>query len=124
MKLCILTGILTGSVYSTSPLKTSGFPGEGTRDGTVLVIKTHHFPKKDGKFDKCVMIYRNPKDAVLAEYKRQHSNETGDLPKNITVLGGENMGWKRDIISVDGGDEWQNVLFAGNVKEICITMTS
>ena len=62
------------------------------------------------------MIYRNPKDAVLAEYKRQHSNKTGDLPKNITVLGGENIGWKRDIIRVDGGDEWQSVLFAGNVK--------
>ena len=90
MKLCILTGILTGSVYNSGTLKTSGFPGEGTRDGTVLVIKTHRPPQKDGKYDKCVMIYRNPKDAVLAEYKRKHSNKTGDLPKNITVLGGEN----------------------------------
>ena len=103
MKLC--SGILTGSVYNlniNSTLKRSGFPGEGTADGTVLVIKTHNAPKTDRKFDKCVMIYRNPKDAVLAEYKRKLTNHTGDLPKNIAVLGGKNMGWKRDIIRVDG----------------------
>ena len=86
------TRIYTGSVYNDKSILEQ-FPAEGTRDGSVLCVKTH-FPcpgcwnrKSSGRgpgkpitlaqsgdlkvADAAIYIVRNPFDAILAEFKRK-----------------------------------------------------
>lgn len=86
------TRIYTGSVYNDKSI-VKQFPAEGTRDGSVLCVKTH-FPcpgcwnrKTSGKgpgkpiglaqsgdlksAKAAIYIVRNPFDAILAEFKRK-----------------------------------------------------
>ena len=75
-----ITGYYTGSIYSDVLLRLGGFPGEvyPILGGRVLTIKAHQHVTNSSKdlFDqaeKCIYLIRNPKDAAIAEIKRQQS---------------------------------------------------
>ncbi len=77
-----------------------GFPGEKTKDGSVLVHKDHMFysynkdqtlreskltrvcQAKEHNYAKGVIILRNPANAALAEFNRQNTkgNHTAHAP--------------------------------------------
>ena len=63
------TGILTGSVFPDPSLKKSGF-GEGINNQSVIVVKTHNIgiTRNKGKFDRAVLLVRDPFDAILAQF--------------------------------------------------------
>lgn len=79
------TGINTGSIYCDTTLK-AAFPGEYIVSGSVLVVKTHHAdttslpvetrgPLKQQKFDKSVIIVRDPFDALVSEANRRWNSK-------------------------------------------------
>ncbi|XP_013145776.1 PREDICTED: WSCD family member GA21586-like [Papilio polytes] len=77
------TGIVTGSVSLDYSLRKRGFPAENISDGSVLVVKTHKYPPKHlRKFESAVLLIRNPRDAILAEFNRIISGHTGLAPKS------------------------------------------
>ncbi|XP_013145787.1 PREDICTED: WSCD family member AGAP003962-like [Papilio polytes] len=77
------TGIITGSVYLDYNLRSNGFPAENISDGSVLVVKTHQYPPKTlEQFESAVLLIRNPRDAILAEFNRHNSGHTGNAPKS------------------------------------------
>ncbi|KPJ12441.1 WSCD family member AGAP003962 [Papilio machaon] len=78
-----VTGILTGSIYMDFGLKVHGFPAENVTDGTVLVVKTHEAPPLEpDKFKSAVLLIRNPRDAILADFNRLHKGHIGTAPKS------------------------------------------
>ncbi|KPJ12437.1 WSCD family member AGAP003962 [Papilio machaon] len=78
-----VTGIVTGSVSLDYSLRKKGFPAENISDGSVLVVKTHKYPPKNlNKFESAVLLIRNPRDAILAEFNRINSGHTGIAPKS------------------------------------------
>lgn len=75
------TGIYTGSIYCDTTLKTM-FPGENIVSGNVIVVKSHHadtteLPKDvqlamgKQKFDKAILLVRDPFDALVSEANRR-----------------------------------------------------
>lgn len=78
IQLCFV-GIYTGSIYVDSVLKRNGFPGEGVINGSVTFIKTHSKPSN--KYEKAVLLVRNPYECILSEFNRQRSkSHTGIVP--------------------------------------------
>ncbi|KAI0221962.1 WSC domain-containing protein 2 [Lamellibrachia satsuma] len=73
------TRVHTGSIYNDTDLAVNGFPGEPTKNGSVLLVKTHREPKRK-HFDKAVLLIRDPTDAYIAEKNRQHGGHTGLMP--------------------------------------------
>ncbi|KAI8442406.1 hypothetical protein MSG28_005922 [Choristoneura fumiferana] len=73
------TGIWTGSVYMDFGLKVRGFPAENVTDATVLVVKTHESPPPD-QFKAAVLLVRNPRDAILADFNRHLMGHVGTAP--------------------------------------------
>uniref|UniRef100_A0A336MU61 CSON006209 protein n=1 Tax=Culicoides sonorensis TaxID=179676 RepID=A0A336MU61_CULSO len=72
------TGILTGSVYKDYGLLKSGFPAESISNSSVLVVKTHEWgPNAWGQFSKAILLVRDPKKAILAEFNRQSGGHVG-----------------------------------------------
>ncbi|XP_050667635.1 WSCD family member AGAP003962 [Leptidea sinapis] len=76
------TGIMTGSVYMDYGLKLHGFPAENVTDGSVLVVKTHETPTTNRKYDSAILLIRNPRDALLADFNRLHKGHIGTAPKS------------------------------------------
>ncbi|XP_049878969.1 WSCD family member CG9164-like isoform X2 [Pectinophora gossypiella] len=78
------TGILTGSVYLDPGLRMHGFPAENVTDGSVLVVKTHEtlHTYRNSIFKSTIILIRNPRDAILAEYNRRHMGHIGTAPKS------------------------------------------
>ncbi|KAL5017001.1 hypothetical protein ScPMuIL_006590 [Solemya velum] len=71
-------GIATGSVYDDVGLRRSGFPAEGFVNSSVLLIKTHEWGENERqKFEKAVLLIRNPFDALLAEFNRRVGGHRG-----------------------------------------------
>lgn len=87
------TGVFTGSIYCDGGLKIV-FPGESVCSGNVIAVKTHHTDTTDlpkdiqmamGKqrYDKAILIVRNPFEALLSEanrrwnFKRSVNNHVG-----------------------------------------------
>jgi hypothetical protein len=65
-------------------LKRSGFEAEGIRDGRVIVIKTHEAPAySQVKYDKMVMVIRNPFAALKAEFNRRHGGHKGHAKRQL-----------------------------------------
>ena len=58
-------------------LKIRGFPGEGIQNTSVLAIKTHSELNATMKFKRAILIVRNPKDAILAEFNRMKGGHIG-----------------------------------------------
>ena len=77
-KVCMFTGILTGSVYDDVDLKRNGFPGEALSDNSVLVIKTHDVTPQ--LYEQAVLLVRHPAGTLLAEYNRRHHGHVGMDP--------------------------------------------
>ncbi|XP_058445632.1 WSCD family member AAEL009094 [Malaya genurostris] len=72
------TGILTGSVYKDYGLLKSGFPAENVANSSVLVIKTHEWgPNAWAPYGKAILLIRDPKKAILAEFNRQSGGHVG-----------------------------------------------
>ncbi|CAH0758810.1 unnamed protein product [Diatraea saccharalis] len=77
------TGIVTGSIYMDYGLRVHGFPAENVTDGSVLVVKTHEAPPiSPNKFKSALLLIRNPKDAILADFNRVHKGHIGTAPKS------------------------------------------
>ena len=66
---------MTGSVYHDQTLLVNGFPGEGVSDGSVVVVKTHEYNRRN--FDKAILVVRDPYDAILAEFNRRSGGHVG-----------------------------------------------
>lgn len=72
------TGILTGSIYNDKVLKMMGFPGENIQNSSVLAVKTHDYGiNETRKYQRAILILRNPKDALLAEFNRIRGGHIG-----------------------------------------------
>lgn len=72
------TGIWTGSVYHDKALPGSVFQSEDIQDSSVLFVKTHKYKQHDTKmYSKAVLIVRDPKDAIYAEFNRQQGGRVG-----------------------------------------------
>ncbi|KAG6455330.1 hypothetical protein O3G_MSEX009164 [Manduca sexta] len=77
------TGIVTGSIYMDYGLRVHGFPAENVTDGSVLVVKTHEAPPLEpDKFKSAILLIRNPRDAILADFNRLHKGHIGTAPKS------------------------------------------
>ena len=109
-------GIRTGSVYQDKNLIQSTFQGNGHCDRSVSLVlmhTIHHFADdiEKGKisklclknnitqFQKVVMLYRNPFDAIWSDFQRQASlsnNHTGVIPlSKFSSLVKRKMWWRR-----------------------------
>ncbi|CAH0713986.1 unnamed protein product, partial [Brenthis ino] len=78
-----VTGIVTGSIYMDYGLRNHGFPAENVTDGSVLVVKTHEAPPLEpDKFKSAILLIRNPRDAILADFNRLHKGHIGTAPKS------------------------------------------
>ncbi|XP_075983949.1 WSCD family member AAEL009094 [Anticarsia gemmatalis] len=78
-----VTGIVTGSIYMDYGLRVHGFPAENVTDGSVLVVKTHEAPPiEPDKFKSAILLIRNPRDAILADFNRLHKGHIGTAPKS------------------------------------------
>ena len=65
------TGFFTGSVADDGTLLAAGFKGEfeDVDSGRAILVKTHRQIKK---CDGAILLVRNPYDAILAEFNRNH----------------------------------------------------
>ncbi|ESP04708.1 hypothetical protein LOTGIDRAFT_94282, partial [Lottia gigantea] len=95
-----VTGIATGSIYNDSFIRNHGFMGEGYRDDTVIVIKTHKLGLKERKkYQKAVVLIRDPLDAIKAEFNRQYRGHLGYAPYSVyrknwpALTGKKTMKW-------------------------------
>ena len=72
------SGYLTGSVYKDYALLKNGFPAESVANGSVLVVKTHEFgPEARKKFDRVILLVRDPFASLKAEFNRRSGGHTG-----------------------------------------------
>ncbi|CRL01941.1 CLUMA_CG015069, isoform A [Clunio marinus] len=72
------TGILTGSVYKDYGLLKSGFPAESISNSSVLLVKTHEWGSHVwSKFNKAILLVRDPARAIVAEFNRQSGGHVG-----------------------------------------------
>ena len=72
------SGYLTGSVYKDYALLKNGFPAESVANGSVLVVKTHEFgPEARSKFDRVILLVRDPFASLKAEFNRRSGGHTG-----------------------------------------------
>lgn len=59
-----------------------GFPGENIQNSSVLVVKTHDYGRNETqKYQRAILILRNPKDALLAEFNRLRGGHVGFAKK-------------------------------------------
>ena len=67
-------------------IRSKGFLGEGKRNGTVVVIKTHGAdPGQLKRYKRAILIYREPKESVLAEYNRRRAGHVGAASKQMLL---------------------------------------
>ena len=72
------SGILTGSVYKDYALLKNGFPAESIANGSVSVVKTHEFGLESrNKFDRVILLVRDPFSSLKAEFNRRSGGHTG-----------------------------------------------
>jgi len=98
------SGYLTGSVYKDYALLKNGFPAESVANGSVLVVKTHEFgPEARKKFDRVILLVRDPFASLKAEFNRRSGGHTGHAsPARYKRNGGKY--WKNFINTK--GEEW------------------
>ncbi|CAH1799607.1 unnamed protein product [Owenia fusiformis] len=69
-----ITGIHSGTTHFDGKLHAAGFMGEGVINGSTVVIKSHQIGfSPSEKFDRGIMVIRNPYRMILAEWNRRHS---------------------------------------------------
>ena len=80
--------------------------GESVTDASVLAVKTHeHNPNSKFKFNKVILVVRDPYEALQAEFNRQYSNNTSHIG-HASI-----SSFKRQ-----GGKHWKNFVYSGIVK--------
>ena len=81
------TGVYTGSIYCDRTLKLE-FPGEQIVSGSVVAVKTHQcdtteLPKDvqlalgKQRYDRAILLVRNPFDALISEANRRWNSVRG-----------------------------------------------
>ena len=104
------TGVCTGGVYCDPSLRSSGFPGDSVRSGSVLVVKTHdssprwvngryskqHHPnfklygerwKSIPVFGSAVFLVRSPFEALVSEWNRLIGENSTTRNSHVTQAG-------------------------------------
>ena len=80
------TGLATGSKYCSRRLRGT-FIGECVRDTSrTIAIKTHQFSKlfkRGQRFQKAVLIIRNPLNTILAEFHRQEGGKVKNVERDV-----------------------------------------
>ena len=78
------TGFYTGSVHDDGTLFEGGFLGEfeDVDSGKIIMVKAHRQIKKN---DGAVLLIRNPYDAILAEFNRNHGGGHTGHAKRIGI---------------------------------------
>ncbi|CAL4082343.1 unnamed protein product, partial [Meganyctiphanes norvegica] len=73
-----VTGYFTGSVYKDKILMKNGFPAESVCNGSVIAVKTHEWgPKHRNKFNRAILMLRDPYLSIQAEFNRQNGGHIG-----------------------------------------------
>ncbi|XP_059144285.1 WSCD family member CG9164-like [Physella acuta] len=68
------TGIFTGSEYNSKKLRMLGFLGEGVANSSTILVKTHKCDAATLKrYEKAVLLIRQPYEAIKAEFNRKYS---------------------------------------------------
>ena len=77
------TGVSTGSVYKDVALLKNGFPGESVANGSVMAVKTHEWGAVTrDKFDRAILLVRDPFSSILAEFNRRSGGHIGHASKD------------------------------------------
>ena len=77
--------------------------GESVTDASVLAVKTHeHNPNSKFKFNKVIILVRDPFEALQAEFNRQSGGHVGHASANS---------YKRQ-----GGKHWKSFVYTGAMK--------
>ncbi|XP_052766850.1 WSCD family member GA21586-like [Mya arenaria] len=86
-----MTGIGTSSVYCDSGLRSKGFPFECNRElGKTIVVKAHD-TKDLVRFQKIILLVRNPYDALLSYATYSKGGHTKIPNTNTIVQASNNM---------------------------------
>ena len=79
------TGIYSSTTYHEPKMRSEEFPYERLYNGSAIPIKTHQREdlaiKQRVKFDKAVLIIRDPFEGVKAEYNRVAAGNTKVVTK-------------------------------------------
>ena len=87
-----VTGIYSGSVYDDSLLLENGFPAEGVRDGSVVVVKTHYpYLSAYTSFQKVILLIRNPYECIVSMMKFISAGHVGQIGDAVFKTKGEYM---------------------------------
>ena len=80
--------------------------GESITDASVLAVKTHeHSPNSKFKFNKVILMVRDPFEALQAEFNRQSGGHIGHASANsYKRQGGKH--WKS--FALNGAIKWEN----------------
>lgn len=106
------TGFYTGAIGNDGTLFNGGFLGEfeDPELGSTILVKTH---RPINKADAAVLLIRNPFDAILAEFNRNHGGgHTGHASREDF--------FDREIWfekAMDGAQRWRN-LYARYVERM------
>ncbi|XP_035829700.1 WSC domain-containing protein 2 [Aplysia californica] len=80
-------GFYTGSEYFDYDLHESGFLGEGVRNRSAILVKTHDSDEVTrSRYDKVVLLMRSPRAAILAEFNRVYSGDHRGLASRENFL--------------------------------------
>ena len=105
--------MLTGSVYKDGVLMKNGFPAENVQDGSVIVVKTHEWgPEHIDKFDKAILLVRDPFDSLKSEFNRQYGGHTGHASPDKF----RRLNWKDFVYTK--GEQWEkmNIEWCNHLK--------
>ena len=102
--------LLTGSVYCDGTFRTGNFTGEGIKGLSAIAVKTHNIhpnfkgpDMKEGppSFGSAILLVRNPKDALVADWHRRRNNRnTNDNVSNhVLSVGPEYFGEPTIMVS-------------------------
>ena len=84
--LLFITGIYSSTTYHEPEMSSEEFPYERLYNGSAIPIKTHKREnlaiKHQVKFDKAVLIIRDPFEGVKAEFNRVSAGNTKAVTKD------------------------------------------
>lgn len=97
-----------GSLYCDGALRTKGFTGEGVHGESVIAIKSHtvnplftnmkslpkSIPSKTPVFGAALVLIRNPRGAMIAEWHRERTKRqtTRNVSNHVLFVGEEYFG--------------------------------
>ncbi|CAL4075854.1 unnamed protein product, partial [Meganyctiphanes norvegica] len=92
-----VTGYFTGSVYKDYALLKNGFPAESVCNGSVIAVKTHEWgPEMRNKFNRAILMLRDPYLSIQAEFNRQSGGHIGHAQPEKYVRN-KGMYWEKFV---------------------------